>query len=55
MAIFTICCDYTLGKTRVLANPRGYPDGVENGFQSWINCGGVISWKRELETKTHWT
>ncbi|HEY5915265.1 MAG TPA: hypothetical protein VJA21_32185 [Verrucomicrobiae bacterium] len=26
------CCDYTLGKTRVLANPRGYPTESRTGF-----------------------
>ena len=26
------CCDYTLGKTRVLANPRGYPTESRQGF-----------------------
>lgn len=26
------CCDYTLGKTRVLANPRGYPTEPRTGF-----------------------
>jgi Icc-related predicted phosphoesterase len=25
-------CDYTLGKTRVLANPRGYPTEPRTGF-----------------------
>jgi Icc-related predicted phosphoesterase len=25
-------CDYTLGKTRVLANPRGYPNESRQGF-----------------------
>jgi Icc-related predicted phosphoesterase len=27
------CCDYTLGKTRVLANPRGYPAETRHGFE----------------------
>jgi len=26
------CCDYTVGKTRVLANPRGYPTESREGF-----------------------
>jgi len=26
------CCDYTIGKTRVLANPRGYPTEPREGF-----------------------
>jgi Icc-related predicted phosphoesterase len=26
------CRDYTLGKTRVLANPRGYPTESRQGF-----------------------
>jgi hypothetical protein len=26
------CSDYTLGTTRVLANPRGYPDELQHGF-----------------------
>ena len=44
------CCDYTLGKTRVLANPRGYPT-EPTGFRSWVDRGGVISWERKLEDK----
>ena len=49
------CCDYALGKTRVLAQPARLSHGVENGFQPRINCGGVISWKRKQKTKTPWT
>jgi Icc-related predicted phosphoesterase len=26
------CCDYTVGNTRVLANPRGYPTEPREGF-----------------------
>ena len=26
------CCDYTVGKTRVIANPRGYPTEPHTGF-----------------------
>jgi Icc-related predicted phosphoesterase len=26
------CCDYVMGKTRILANPRGYPTELETGF-----------------------
>jgi hypothetical protein len=29
-------CDYTLGKTRVLANPRGYPTEPRTGFDSGL-------------------
>jgi Icc-related predicted phosphoesterase len=26
------CCDYAVGKTRVIANPRGYPTEPQTGF-----------------------
>lgn len=26
------CCDYAVGKTRVIANPRGYPTEPRTGF-----------------------
>jgi len=25
-------CDYTIGKTRVICNPRGYPSELNTGF-----------------------
>lgn len=31
------CCDYTVAKTRVIANPRGYPTELHTGFDpGWV-------------------